>query len=140
MSVLFQTFGTSKEKEEDGIYIPMGINTDGTEIKFKIVRSGPTNKEYQKLLNKLTTPYESMIRTDTLPKEVELEIYMELFLKTILKGWENVYDVNNVAYEYNYMNAKKLMLDLPELYSELVRKSNTIKLFLLDDMKDNLKN
>ena len=137
---LYKNFGTNKEAETKGVSIEFGVNDDKSVIAFIVSRSGKSNKKYVKALEAATKPYRRQIQLGTMDDELSNKIYMDVWISTVLKGWENVQDETGKALAFNKTNATKLFTDLPELYEELQSKSNDFTTFQDESREDDAKN
>ncbi len=122
---LYKQFKTNSQKEVDGIRIKFDevVNEDGTTPVFIISRMGKGNKPYQKNLEARVRPYRRQIELNTLANETSEKVFLNVFVDTILKGWENVQDENNVEIPYTRENAIRVMSDLSDVYERLQEES-----------------
>lgn len=137
---LYKNFGTNKEAESKGVSIEFGVNDDKSVIAFIVSRSGKSNKKYAKALEAATKPYRRQIQLGTMDDELANKIYMEVFISTVLKGWENVQDEKGKSMAFTKDNAVKLFTDLPELYEELQLKAADFTTFRDESREDDAKN
>lgn len=119
MSVLYKNFATDANVEAKGFWFLAGLNDDETAVRFLLARKGKRNIEYVEMLTKKLAPYQVSISNDTVNPKVLEAIILDVFISTILKGWENVYGSDNKILPYNKDNARKLMRELPDLYDVL---------------------
>lgn len=140
-------YKTDVNKEVNGIEYPAPVtNDDGTVPTFTIARAGKANKRYQVALQAAIRPHERARALGTLDPAILENIYMDVFCKTLLKGWRNVKlaDVEGIDVEgdapFTVENAKKLFEALPELYDELVEKSSNAAMFREEENEDAAKN
>jgi hypothetical protein len=145
MTNLYTQFETDKKAEEDGVRIVFGAPEDKNAPAFIISRLGERNRKFQKMMASMTKPYKRQIDNDTMDPEMMTSIFMTVFVKTCLKGWENVKgrpDKSGKAkdIEFSVENAMKLFKDLPDLYNSLVAESNKAATFLVEDLDETVKN
>jgi hypothetical protein len=126
---IFEQFGTSKELEKKGVRIPYGKNKDGSEMAFFIRRMSKSNKKYTKGFAESTKPYQRQIEMDMLKEETADEILMNVFVDTVLVGWENIQQNDGTVILFDHDNAVSLFTELPDLYADLVEKSKKASLF-----------
>jgi hypothetical protein len=121
MSGLFSQFKTNSIKEETGVNVEFAEaqNDDGTIPTFKLCRMGKSNKAYSKALESATRPYRRQVELGTMKNEVAETIFMNVFVDTILRSWENVKDENNGEIPYSKDAAISLMTQLPDVYERL---------------------
>lgn len=122
MSNVYETFGSSEDLEKDGVW----VDIEG--MKFKIARAGGGNTEFAKILRKKVSPFKRAIESDKLPEVQAKKLMREVFVDTVLKGWENVNGPDGPIV-YSRENALKLMEDLPNLQMEIQRKADMFETF-----------
>lgn len=135
---LYSLFETNENLEQDGIWIEYGPASNGKPIRIKIARSGGSNKEFNKRLEKATKPYRKII--NSLNNEKAEEIYLQVFAETVVLAWENVENRSGSEMEFNIGNVLKLFNELPELYRDLRDQSNNIALFRTELLEADLGN
>ncbi len=118
---LYKQFATNTDKEIEGIEVQMteAENEDGSIPTFVVSRMGKSNKRYSKALEAATRPYRRQIELGTMNNDKAEEIFMGVFVDTVLKGWKNVRDENGAELPFNKQSATKLFTDLPEVYERL---------------------
>lgn len=126
---LFDQFETSAAKEIDGVPVRYAPNSDGSIPTFYISRMGKANKKYTKALDKATKPYARQMQIGTLAEETADELFRGVFIRTVLKNWENVRGKDGAELEFTPENATALFGRLPELYEDLLEKSRSAALF-----------
>lgn len=144
---LTKQFQTNPEIENAGVEVKFAPNEDKTVPTFVIARAGKSNKRYQVALNAALKPHARAQQLGTLAPEMAEEIYMGVFINTILKGWSNVLlaDVtgksSDTGYaDFNADNARMLFVRLPEIYDDLVDKANSASLFREESLEEDAKN
>ena len=118
---LYKQFATNTDKEIEGIEVQMteAENEDGSIPTFVVSRMGKSNKRYSKALEAATRPYRRQIELGTMNNDKAEEIFMGVFVDTVLKGWKNVRDESGAELPFNKQSATKLFKDLPEVYERL---------------------
>lgn len=137
---LYAAFKTNKEYEQKGIEIEYGKNSKNEDIVFKIARAGGSNNAFNKGMERATKPYRRQIQNGTLDNTVADSIYMDVFIDTILLGWEGVEDELGKPLAYNKENAKKVFTDLPDLFADLREQSSNMSLFRNAELEADLGN
>ena len=126
---LYKEFGTSTKKELEGIKI-----TPIEGIHFYCRRSGGANKAYQEASTKRLRPYLQKFNSGkNIPLDIIQDINIENFCDWVLLGWENVTFRDGTPMEFTKDNAKKLLKELPELYSALESESSDVNSFKEND-------
>jgi hypothetical protein len=118
---LYKQFATNSEKEMEGVEVQMteAENEDGSIPTFVVCRMGKSNKRYSKALEAATRPYRRQIELGTMNNDKAEELFMGVFVDTVLKGWKNVRGADGKVLEFSKPNALKLFADLPEVYERL---------------------
>lgn len=144
---LVKQFATDVQKECDGVAIQYGANEDGSIPAFHISRASRSNTRYQKKLEFATRPYRRQIELGTLDDSVAERVFMEVFVDSVLKGWENIKlsdvtgDVTDEGFApFTRDNAVNLFTRLPELYDDLQAQSKSAALFKEEQMEVATKN
>lgn len=137
---LFKQFGTDAAAETAGVKVEFGPNEDKTVPTFHLSRMGKSNKRYSKALELATRPYRRQIELGTMSNDVADKLFLEVFVSTILLGWDNVQDREGKAMAFTKENAVELMGQLPELYDDLQEKAKSAALFRETALEDEAKN
>lgn len=141
MSKLYQFYQTNPEKEAEGIDVPLSItNDDGTVPTFKLARMGGDNFSFQTISEEMMRPFQREIMAGFMDKKALRDLNIEIFCRTILKGWKNVPGKNNEPLSYTMDNAVRLLKELPQLYIELSNYSADWKRYQDAMMEENSKN
>jgi len=140
-------FGTNTAKETEGVVIQFGENDDKTIPGFHISRMSRANVRYTKAMEVATRPYKRQIELGTLPNDTSERIFLDVFVRTVLRGWENVLlsDVTGNVKDTGFAtfsedNARKLFSNLPELFEDLQQQAKSASLFKEEEMEADSKN
>jgi len=137
---LYKQFKTDEKYEVDGINIEYGTGTNNKPITFRIARAGGSNQKYLKLLESRTKPYRRQLQNDSLDLKVAEKIFLEVFVDSVLLGWENVEDAAGVPLAFTRDNAIKVFTDLPDLYNDLREQAAKSSLFRAEIKEVDAKN
>jgi hypothetical protein len=137
---IFKQFQTDKSKELEGIDVEFGANEDGSVPTFKLARMCRSNKKYTKAIEAATKPVQRLIELGTLKDSQGESIMLDVFVSTILLGWENIVGPDGHKIPFSKENAKSLMIQLPDLYDELQDKAKKISLFMEASLEQDAKN
>lgn len=129
---LYTAFGTNKELEQEGVYLQYGENSQGQNIRFRVARAGGNNKAYNRALERRTRPHKRAITAGTLDEKQAEAMLLDVFIDTVLLGWEGVEDQQGDIIPYSKQAARQLMQDLPDLYTDLREQTNSYALFQQD--------
>ena len=139
---LYKQFATNTEKEIEGIEVQMteAENEDGSIPTFVVSRMGKSNKRYSKALEAATRPYRRQIELGTMNNDKAEEIFMGVFVDTVLKGWKNVRDEKGADLPFTKQTATKLFKDLPEVYERLQEEAKLSANFREASLEEEAKN
>ena len=139
---LYKQFATNTDKEIEGIEVQMteAENADGSIPTFVVSRMGKSNKRYSKALEAATRPYRRQIELGTMNNDKAEEIFLGVFVDTVLKGWKNVRDEDGKPLEFTKAAAVKLFTDLPEVYERLQEEAKLSANFRDAALEEEVKN
>lgn len=134
MATIYGSFQTDKGLETDGIYLQYGFLHDDPDkpIRIKIARAGGSNQKFNSRLEAKVKPHRRSIQSDTLDNKVAEKLMMEVFVDTVILGWENVTDTEGNVLPFNRVNALKIFTDLPDLFDDIRVQAGKAALFLQD--------
>lgn len=137
---LFDQFETNAEKEAEGVEVVYAPNKDGTIPTFTLSRMGKSNKRYSKMLDKASKPYARQLQLGTLDEATAENLFMGVFVKTVLKGWKNVRGRDGKDLPFSVENALMVLKALPDLYEDLQDKARSAALFREETNEDDAGN
>lgn len=120
----YDSFATSSDMEKEGIWIDYGDAG-----KFRIARAGGSNKAFVRQFQRMTKPHRRAIQADAMNDEAQLAIMRQVFIDTVLLGWENVTDRDGKEMPFSKENAAQLFTDLPDLFGDLLSQAQNYSLF-----------
>lgn len=132
---LRKLFGTDNKAETEGIWIDYA---DG--IAMKIARTGGANTAYSRYLANLLKPYKFQLDRGTLSEETSRELLVDAFANCVLKDWKGITDDKGKVLEYSAANAKKILIEYPELFSELQTLAGDYRRFAQGALEETAKN
>lgn len=148
-------FKTNQELERNGTWVTCTelngenvVNADGTYAKFKIARTGMSNRQY---MSKMQPIAKKLDGKDAFALIDAKEQLVNIFVDYCLLDWDNFTDVreektkNGVNYveekvPFSKETAKKYLNEMPELYQWLSEQSSEISNFLMVNREEDLKN
>lgn len=108
-------FKTDKKQESEGIWFEI---QDG--VKFKVKRfGGMSNPSAKAAMAKYYKPYATLIANNSLSDEKSLEVSTKVFVEACMVDWTGI-EIDGKAAEFNFDNAVKLFLSLPDLTQTLI--------------------
>ena len=127
MSGLFKEFKMNTEREINGFRVEptQRQNPDGTLPVFILARMGGRNKEYAKARDKEFSKRDNQqLASKTMPDDVFRPKILRAFIKSVLKGWENVFDEFDSPIPYSQSAATELLTELPDLADILIAEAS----------------
>ncbi len=145
---LRKTFKTDRNAEIEGVEVEVSVNDHNQlPIKIRIARMSASNKRYTKELNRVTKPHQSAIQNDAMDNDLARKMLQEVFVDTILLGWENLpkseltgVDTDTDPLEFNKENALALFKELPDLYDDWEARANKAAAFREKEREGSAKN
>lgn len=131
----YSKFKTNISAETEGAWFDLGEAG-----RFKIARSGGNNREYLKIFNRRAKPHKQLIDAGKLGEDENTKFMTEVFAEANLKGWDGVTDENGEVLAYSFENAVKLLTDLPDLFLQLLTKSQDMNNYREEVLAESLKN
>lgn len=137
------------KKVEQGITVTRDPNPDGSIPTFYLHFMGRLNKEYSKALEIATRPHQAAIQAKRMNNDLAEQIFMDVFVKTVLFGWDNVLlsDVNDNPEDtgfapFNKENAIRLfnVPGMSILYDELQEEAKNVANFRQEGLEEAAKN
>lgn len=135
------------EKVDNGIEIQREPNADGSIPTFRLAFMGRMNKAYAKAMDAATKPHRAAINAGKMSSELAEQIFLDVFIRTVLKGWDNVlasdvFDTEEAAgfAPYCKENALKLFESMPILYDELQEEAKNVANYRQELMEESAKN
>lgn len=151
----FAQYEVNEDLETTGVWLVDPFH------RMRVARAGGRNTKFQTMYEALTKPYRRAIQTQTLPKDIDLDLSRELYARAIITGWsvaEMTTDEKNrpvakrddkgeivwidgkmfdpTSYEVIDVSVEKIIETFrlkPELYSYVVEMSNKVTTFRDED-------
>lgn len=112
---------TNLQLEEEGVWCPLGAGA-----RIKVARLG--NPAYLKLLRTKYKAHRAVLdMEDDLAQTMGEKIAIEVYARTVLKGWEGI-AVEGKEFPYSVENAEKL-LNLKDFREKVKNYAETMELF-----------
>ncbi len=145
---LRKTFKTDRDAEINGVEVEVSVNDhNGLPIKIRIARMSQGNKRYTKELNRVTKPHMSAIQNDAMDNDLARKMLQEVFVDTILLGWDNLPaseltgdEGDTEMLEFTRENALALFKELPDLYDDWEARANKAAAFREKEREEEAKN
>jgi hypothetical protein len=142
-------FKTDTELETKGAKFELPANEDGSIPAFYLARMSNTNPRYLKVLNETMKPFQRELALGVLSEEKANELRVNIFVDSILTGWENVLysdvfgendDMETRFATFDKKAATQLLGRLPELHKILETFASNMANFLESNRKEAAKN
>ena len=137
-------YKTDPAANTGGVFVSYPKNSDGSTPRFKLSRmSQAVNKKYAKEMETRTRPFRRELELNTLDTDVGDELMLDVFIASILLGWEHVQpNDDGEELEFNSENAKKFLGDpeWAELLDDLKERAKDASNFRLAQMEVEAKN
>lgn len=137
---IFDDFQTNPKAETEGVWVEYSENKDGTLCAFKVSRMSKANKKYTKALERATKPVRRQIDLKTLKDEKAEDIFLQVFVDTVLLDWKNVQTRSGDEIPFSREKALEVMKALPDLYDDLQEKAKEMELFRQEALEEEAKN
>lgn len=145
---LRKTFKTDRDAEINGVSVEVSVNDhNGRPISITIARMSQGNKRYTKELNRVTKPHMSAIQNDAMDNDLARKMLQEVFVDTILLGWDNLpkseltgNEKDTEELEFTRENVLALFKELPDLYDDWEAKANKAAVFREKEREEEAKN
>lgn len=148
---LRKQYQTNIAAEIDGFELKLeeAPNDDGTIPTFILSRMGSSNRAYARALEVATRPYRRQIELNTMPNEKADELFKDVFITNVLKGWKNILlsdvtgkDSDKGFAEFNKQNALSMFNQpgMRDLYERLQEEAKTASNFRAVSTEEEAKN
>jgi hypothetical protein len=143
---LYKMFHTDADAEKAGIVLDYG------DTRFTVARAGGANADFKRLFTTKLKPYRRQIDAGTMDDDVANRLMAETYAETVIIGWEGrtVVDgeelwgpeIETPAGELKFTAEAcvTLLLDLPELFTDLQAMANQAANFRDTEMEEDVKN
>jgi hypothetical protein len=136
---LYGTFGTDPVLAEKGIIVVYPL-ANGSEVEFKIKKAGARNQTWKTLYTKIMKPHAEAIEKETLTEIEHGKLLSELYARSVVIGWNGVYDASGNAVPFTIENCMELMQFMPEILSKIIADSHDRSNFREEQMDATAKN
>lgn len=127
MGGIYGTFGTDKKAEAEGRWVEFPANDDGTIPRVKLARMSAANPKFQARAEAIAREFSLDIELDLLTNDKAKGPMLDLFVDTIITGWEHIQDEDGK--DIPLSNARQLLEDVPDFYDALIQKAKALSTF-----------
>lgn len=137
---LYDEYGTDSVLEQEGAWIEMP-HGEGEISRFLIARQGGSNDVFTKALTKAIAPHRKMMRNDKdLPPEVQRQILIDVYSRTIVLDWENVQDKQGNPLKCTPENVAKLLDQIDFVFTIIQDEAQRLSNYQSDQLEEEAKN
>lgn len=139
---LKKAFGTNQSKENEGTWIDVTVNEDGTTCSVKLARMNQRNKEFQKRIAAIqkTRRNKTIRNSPNIVTPDDRKLAVDAFVGSVLLDWRDVVDYRvefcgkdkdgvEVKMPFNEENAKFVLTDIPDFFDLLSDEATKIENF-----------
>ena len=123
MTSPYDLFKTDASAERAGIVLDYGA------FSIKIARAGGANRAYLEALADLRERHQRQLTAGVMDDATWRRLVMEVVVRHVVLGWENVTDAAGQAMPFSQDNAMTLFGDLPELYADVTDQAGRVANF-----------
>ena len=132
MAKIGQRYGTSSEKEREGVWVNLG-----DDLKVKIARAN--NPTHSKATERLIKPFRRQVLNNTLPQEKQVEITVKAMATGIVKDWEGLEDDDGKTIDYSVDSCVELLTDYKDFREEIAEISQSMEMFRNEEIEEEVK-
>lgn len=115
---IYELFETDQTMEQQGVVVDFGPYG-----RFKVARAAGSNIKYADAFRKYNKPYQKMLKRGTMPESLARQITAKIYAEAIVLDWEGVIGRDRKPIPFTKENVVKLMLDLPDLFTQIIAES-----------------
>lgn len=145
---LYKTFATDESAEQDGITVDYG------DTRFLIARAGGANHKFKKVFSSKIKPYRRQIDQGTMSDDAALKMLAQAYAESVVLTWQSktvdekgkevwldtIEDANGEPLKFSVKNCTQVLLDLPELFTDLQTMAGQAANFKQDEVLEDVKN
>jgi len=146
MSGLRKNFGTNRSAVEEGAWIELFENPDGTTCRIRVKRMHTQNAKYTKELANHRDAFNGLKYSEKSIGQMTASM-IEVLISTVIVDWENFEDwtqpettdgfpTSDPSYlEFTQDNLRKTLIEFPDLVDVITEQAQSRKTFQGDDLK-----
>ena len=135
---IYEMYETDMVREVEGFWYKVS-----KKISVKMARAGGANLEFSKEMELKTRPHRKRggaFEGDNVDIELATELMKEAFADKIILDWKGMTNKESKKIAYSPAAARKLLIDLPDLYIELRDAAGAASNFRIEEIKDDVGN
>lgn len=127
----YKQYKTNESVEQKGIILDYG------DFEIVVARAGGANKRYQLMMEKKTRPFRNL---SSLSDDRLMAILREVYAETVVLSWKNVCGQDGKDIPFSKENFVKLMIDLPDLFRDIIDQASSMAAFRETILEQDAKN
>lgn len=132
---IYELFETDATMEQQGVVVDFGPYG-----RFKVARASGSNLKYSQSFQKHNKPYQKMQRRGTMPEAIARQVLAKIYADSIILNWEGVIGRDGKEISFSKDNVVKVMLDLPDLFTQIIAESQNAESYRRDYVEEAAKN
>lgn len=132
---IYSVFANDTSREQQGVTINLGETGS-----IQVARAGGSNVRFEKRLAELTKDHRRAIQNGLMDEKQAKQILAQVFAETVVIGWSNLTDQAGQPLPFTVDNAKKLLVDLPDLFTLIQQTAQDQTLFRQELLEGDAKN
>jgi len=127
-----ETYKTDKDLESsEGVWLKF---PEGR--RLHVLRAGGSNKAFARKFSQAIKPYRRQMDRGTMDPEKSDELMIDVYLDTVILGWEGFVDDNGNPVPYSKKVAREFLLALPEFFNDVVNFASDAATFQIEDAEE----
>ena len=133
MAQLSKRYGTSAQKEAEGVWVTLG---DG--IRVKVARAN--NPAHMKITERLIKPFRRQIQNNSISMDKTNELTIKAMSLGILKDWEGIEDEKGKPIPYSEEMAEIILTEYKDFREEISEISQSMEMYRKEEIEEEQKN
>lgn len=132
---IYALFETDSTMEQQGVVVDFGPYG-----RFKVARASGSNIKYAAAFKRLNKPYQKMLKRNTMPEALAKKLLAQVYAESIVLAWEGILGRDNQPIPFTKENVVKVLLDLPDLFTQIIAESQNAESYRREYVEDAAKN
>lgn len=132
---IYALFETDSTMEQQGVVVDFGPYG-----RFKVARASGSNIKYAAAFKRLNKPYQKMLKRNTMPEALAKKLLAQVYAESIVLAWEDILGRDNQPIPFTKENVVKVLLDLPDLFTQIIAESQNAESYRREYVEDAAKN
>jgi len=132
---IYALFETDTTMEQQGVVVDFGPYG-----RFKVARASGNNIKYTEAFKRFNKPFQKMLKRNTMPEALAKKLLAQVYAESIILAWEGILDRDNRPIPFSKENVVKVLLDLPDLFTQIIAESQNAESYRKEYVEDATKN